>query len=88
MSEETFDIIIVRAPADTSWPSARTQGKKVCLIERAHLGGVCLNEGCVPSKTLLYSSKLSTKRPTARSMGVYVDNPASSSKMPWPARRR
>ena len=30
-------------------------GKKVCLIEKGELGGVCLNEGCIPTKTLLKS---------------------------------
>ena len=33
-------------------------GKKVTIIEReAELGGVCLNKGCIPSKTLLGSCK-------------------------------
>lgn len=33
-------------------------GMKTLLIEKKALGGVCLNEGCVPTKTLLYSSKV------------------------------
>lgn len=33
-------------------------GLKTLLIEQRQLGGVCLNEGCVPSKTLLHSAKL------------------------------
>lgn len=33
-------------------------GKKVLLVEKGHLGGVCLNCGCIPSKTLLNSAKL------------------------------
>ena len=32
--------------------------KKVLCIEEAHLGGTCLNEGCIPTKPLLYSGKL------------------------------
>ncbi|MCL2853200.1 MAG: dihydrolipoyl dehydrogenase [Defluviitaleaceae bacterium] len=35
---------------------AAQEGKKVCLIERANVGGVCLNEGCIPTKTLLKSA--------------------------------
>ncbi|NLC32349.1 MAG: NAD(P)/FAD-dependent oxidoreductase, partial [Clostridiales bacterium] len=31
---------------------------KVALIEERNLGGVCLNEGCIPTKTMLYSAKL------------------------------
>ncbi len=33
-------------------------GLKTLLIEKAKLGGTCLNEGCIPTKTLLYSAKL------------------------------
>lgn len=33
-------------------------GLKVVLFEKKDLGGVCLNEGCIPTKTLLYSAKL------------------------------
>ncbi len=37
---------------------AAHEGLKTLLIEKEHIGGVCLNEGCVPTKTLLYSAKL------------------------------
>ncbi|MCW3786604.1 dihydrolipoyl dehydrogenase [Plebeiibacterium sediminum] len=37
---------------------AGTKGLKVVLIEKKELGGVCLNEGCIPTKTLLYSAKI------------------------------
>ncbi|NLD52308.1 MAG: dihydrolipoyl dehydrogenase [Clostridiales bacterium] len=33
-------------------------GLQVALVEERELGGVCLNEGCIPTKTLLYSAKL------------------------------
>ena len=33
-------------------------GLSVALIEKRSLGGVCLNEGCIPSKALLNSAKL------------------------------
>lgn len=32
-------------------------GLKVLCIEARHLGGTCLNEGCIPTKTLLQSAK-------------------------------
>jgi dihydrolipoamide dehydrogenase len=38
--------------------AAAREGKKVCLVEKGGLGGVCLNEGCIPSKTLLHSAKI------------------------------
>ncbi len=37
---------------------AGAKGLKVILIEKKELGGVCLNEGCMPTKTLLYSAKM------------------------------
>ena len=36
---------------------AATSGLKTLLVEKSKLGGVCLNEGCVPSKTLLQAAK-------------------------------
>ena len=32
-------------------------GKRTCIIEKEHFGGVCLNEGCIPTKTLLRSAE-------------------------------
>jgi len=37
---------------------AAQEGKKVCLIERANVGGVCLNEGCIPTKTLIKTASV------------------------------
>lgn len=37
---------------------AAHEGYKVLLFEKRRVGGVCLNEGCIPTKTLLYSAKL------------------------------
>ena len=38
--------------------NAAAKGMKVVLFEKRELGGVCLNEGCIPTKTLLYSAKM------------------------------
>lgn len=51
-------IIIGGGPA--GYTAAETAGKaglSVLLFEKNSLGGVCLNEGCIPTKTLLYSAK-------------------------------
>lgn len=51
-------IIIGGGPA--GYTAAETAGKaglSVLLFEKRNLGGVCLNEGCIPTKTLLYSAK-------------------------------
>lgn len=51
-------IIIGGGPAGyTAAEAAGKAGQSVLLIEKQSLGGVCLNEGCIPTKTLLYSAK-------------------------------
>ena len=51
-------IIIGGGPAGyTAAEAAGKAGLSVLLIEKNSLGGVCLNEGCIPTKTLLYSAK-------------------------------
>ncbi len=51
-------IIIGGGPAGyTAAEAAGKGGLSVLLIEKNNLGGVCLNEGCIPTKTLLYSAK-------------------------------
>ena len=37
---------------------AAKRGVEVVLVESGHVGGACLNEGCIPTKTLLNSSKI------------------------------
>jgi dihydrolipoamide dehydrogenase len=56
----TYDLIIIGAGPGGYVAAERAgeRGMKVLLIERAKLGGVCLNEGCIPSKTLLNSAKI------------------------------
>jgi dihydrolipoamide dehydrogenase len=49
-------------------------GLKTLLIEKNHLGGVCLNEGCIPTKTLLYSAKLYDGIKNGGKYGVSADN--------------
>ena len=33
-------------------------GKKVCIIDKDHLGGICLNWGCIPTKALLKNAEV------------------------------
>jgi dihydrolipoamide dehydrogenase len=48
-------------------------GLSVLLIEKRFLGGVCLNEGCIPSKALLYSAKVLDYAKHGESYGVKVE---------------
>ena len=52
---------------------AGAQGLSVVLFEKREMGGVCLNEGCIPTKTLLYSAKVFDYARHADQYGVSVD---------------
>ena len=49
---------------------AGAKGLKVILFEKKELGGVCLNEGCIPTKTLLYGAKIYDNAMNAAKYGV------------------
>ena len=50
-------------------------GKKVILIEKDKLGGVCLNRGCIPSKALLHATHLISAAEEAKEMGIHFTKP-------------
>ena len=50
-------------------------GLKPVLIEREHLGGICLNWGCIPTKALLRSAEIFTTIKHAADFGITVENP-------------
>lgn len=49
-------------------------GLKTLLIEGEHLGGTCLNEGCIPTKTMLHSAKMYTHAVSGAYCGVTAEN--------------
>jgi dihydrolipoamide dehydrogenase len=51
---------------------AGRMGKKVLLVEKQHIGGTCLNVGCIPTKTLLHSAKIYEQALDAAPFGVKV----------------
>ncbi len=67
-----YDLIIIGGgPAGyLAAERAGARGKTVLLVEHGSIGGVCLNEGCVPTKTLLYSSKLYHQALNSQTFGV------------------
>jgi len=56
---------------------AAENGLKTILFERNVVGGVCLNEGCIPTKTLLYSAKVLENAKTASKYGVKIEEAPS-----------
>lgn len=74
-----YDIAIIGGgPAGyTAAERAAAGGLKTVLFEKKRIGGVCLNEGCIPTKTLLYSAKLWDNLKAASKYGITVpDAPA------------
>src|ERR1700733_4158140 len=58
MATQNFDVCVIGAGPGgyvAAIRSAQT-GKKVAIIEREYLGGVCLNVGCIPSKAMITAS--------------------------------
>ncbi len=50
-------------------------GKKVAIIEKESLGGICLNWGCIPTKALLKSAQVFEYAKHAQSYGINITNP-------------
>lgn len=55
-------------------------GLKTALIEKHKLGGICLQEGCIPTKSLVYSSEVLRTCKDANTFGIEVENYAVN----WP----
>ena len=72
---ETFDLVVIGGgPAGyLGAERAGHAGLKTLVIEKREFGGVCLNEGCVPSKTFLNSAKVADYVNEAASFGVKVE---------------
>jgi dihydrolipoamide dehydrogenase len=60
MADSAFDLVVVGAGPGGYVAAIRAAqlGMKTAVIEREHLGGICLNWGCIPTKALLRSSEI------------------------------
>lgn len=74
-----FDIAIIGGgPAGyNAAEKAASNGLKTVLFEKNAIGGVCLNEGCIPTKTLLYSAKTLDNIKSAAKYGITIDGEPS-----------
>ena len=73
---EPYDLIVIGGgPAGyLAAQRAAEKKKRVLLFEKNKLGGVCLNEGCIPTKTLLNSAKIYEHAKNGNSFGILTEN--------------
>ncbi|MDP8255939.1 MAG: dihydrolipoyl dehydrogenase [Candidatus Alcyoniella australis] len=74
---ENYDVLVLGGGPGGYVAALRcTQlGKRTALVERGALGGVCLNVGCIPSKTMIHGAGLYEQLSRAKDYGVLIDNP-------------
>ncbi len=76
---ESFDLIVIGGGPGGYLAAERAghAGLKTMVVEKREFGGVCLNEGCVPSKTFLNSAKVADYANHAANYGVKVEGRAA-----------
>ena len=75
-----YDVIVIGS-GPGGYPAAIRSsqlGKKVAIIERESLGGICLNWGCIPTKALLKSAQVYEYAKHASVYGINVENPSQN----------
>ena len=74
-----FDAIVIGSGQAGPFLAARLAeaGMKTALVEREHLGGTCVNDGCIPTKTLIASARTAHVARRAAQYGVHVGGPVS-----------
>ncbi len=74
---EPYDLIVIGAGPGGYVAAIRAAqlGLKTAVVEREHLGGICLNWGCIPTKALLRSADVYRLARTAGDYGLTVTEP-------------
>ncbi|MFK8033304.1 MAG: FAD-dependent oxidoreductase, partial [Hyphomicrobiales bacterium] len=82
MSQVNYDVAIIGAGPGGYVAAIRAAqlGLKTAIIEREHLGGICLNWGCIPTKALLKSSEMLEHINHAVEFGI--EAPAAKANVP------
>ncbi len=72
MAVQNFDLIVIGAGPGGYVAAIRGAqlGMKVAIVEREHLGGICLNWGCIPTKAMLRSSEVFHLMHRAKEFGL------------------
>jgi dihydrolipoamide dehydrogenase len=75
MAAQTFDMIVIGAGPGGYVAAIRGAqlGLKVAIVEREHMGGICLNWGCIPTKALLRSSEVFHLMHRAKEFGLKAE---------------
>ncbi|MDR5651341.1 dihydrolipoyl dehydrogenase [Ruixingdingia sedimenti] len=75
MAAKTFDMIVIGAGPGGYVAAIRGAqlGLNVAIVEREHLGGICLNWGCIPTKALLRSAEVFHLMRRAKDFGLKTD---------------
>lgn len=70
----SYDVIVIGGGSAGLYAAtaAKSQGAKVCLIEKSKLGGECTWTGCIPSKALIKSAQVMQYLKTSRSYGIDI----------------
>ena len=78
MARHRFDLIVLGGGPGGYVAAIRAAqlGMKTAVVEREHLGGICLNWGCIPTKALLRSAEIFDHIGHAREFGIRVEEPA------------
>lgn len=73
---ETYDLVVIGGGPGGYVAAIRSAqlGLKTALVERDHLGGICLNWGCIPTKALLRSAEVLELMQRADEFGLTADN--------------
>ena len=74
--KQKYDLVVIGGvqAGYTAAVKAAEYGYHTALVEADSLGGTCLNRGCIPTKTLLYSAELYEKLKNGRIPGVSAEN--------------
>lgn len=74
-----YDAIVIGSGQAGPFLAARLAGAGLhtALVEREHFGGTCVNDGCIPTKTLLASARAAFMARQAAAYGVRIEGPIS-----------